>query len=68
MHSVKTGKDTFNFGLYRDKGLALLRNLKGQKTDKIEKNIIKVYKDIGFSLEIITNLREVDFLGVSLNL
>ena len=57
-----------NFGLYRDDGLALLRNLNGQETDKVRKNIIRVFKDIGFSLEIETNLKEVDFLDVSLNL
>ena len=57
-----------NFGLYRDDGLALLRNLNAQQTEKIRKNIIGVFKDIGFSLEIEINLKEVDFLDVSLNL
>ena len=57
-----------NFGLYRDIGLALLRNLNGQRNDKITKNIIGVFKYIGFSLEIETNLKEVDFLDVSVNL
>ena len=57
-----------NFGLYRDDGLALLRNFDGQQTDKVRKNIIGVFKDIGFSLEIETNLKEVDFLDFSLNL
>ena len=34
LHPVKTRKDTakIKFGLYRDDGLALLRNLKGQKS------------------------------------
>ena len=57
-----------NFGIYRDDGLALLRNLNGQETEKVRKNIIRVFKDIAFSLEIETNLKEVDFLDVSLNL
>ena len=57
-----------NFGLYRNDGLALLRNLNGQQTDKVRKNIIRVFRDIDFSLEIETNLKEVDFLDVSLNL
>ena len=56
-----------NFGWNRDGGLALIRNLNGQKTDKVRKNIIGVFKDIGFCLEIETNLKEVDFLDVSLN-
>ena len=57
-----------NFGIYRDDGLALLRNLNEQETDKVRKNIIRVFKNIGFSLEIETNLKEIDFLDVSLNL
>ena len=57
-----------NFGLYRDDGLALLRNFNGQETDKVRKNIIGVFRDIGFSLEIETNLKEVDFLDVRPNL
>ena len=46
----------------------IYRNLNGQRTDKIRKNIIGVFKDIGFSLEIETNPKEVDFLDVSVNL
>ena len=57
-----------NFALYRDNGLALLRNLNGKQTDKVRQNIIGVFKDIGFSIEIETNHRELDFLDVSLNL
>ena len=55
-----------NVGLYRDNGMALLRNLNGQHAGKVKKNIIGVFKDIAFSLEIETNLHEVDFLDVSL--
>ena len=57
-----------NFGLCRDDGLTLLRKLNGEQTDKVRTNIIRVFKDIGFSLENETNLREADFLDVSLNL
>ena len=56
-----------NFGLYRNDGLALLRKLNGQETDKVRKNIIRVFKDIGFSSEIETNLEEADSLDVFLN-
>ena len=55
-----------NVGLYRDNGMALLRNLNGQHARKVKKNIIGVFKDVAFSLEIETNLHEVDFLDVSL--
>ena len=46
-----------NLALYQDNVLALLRNLNGQQTDKVRKNIIGVFKDIGFILEIETNLK-----------
>ena len=57
-----------NFGLYRDDGLILLRNVKGQHMNKKRKTIIKIFKGIGFSIDIQTNLKEVDFLDVTLNL
>ena len=40
-----------NFGLYRDDGLALLRNLNRQQSDKVRKKIIGVFKDIGLRLK-----------------
>ena len=48
--------------------VALLRNLNRQETGKVRKSIIGVFKDIGFSLEIETNLKEIDSIDVSLNL
>ena len=53
-----------NFGLYRDDGLSLIRNLNGQQTDKKR----KTFKGIGFSIHMQTNLKEGDFLDVALNL
>ena len=70
LHPGKTREDTskIELWLYRHDGPALLRNLNRQETDKVRKNIIGVFKDIGFSLEKENNLKEVDFLHVSLNL
>ena len=45
-----------NFGLYRYDRLIILRNLNGQQMDKKRKTIIKMFKSIGFSLDIRTNL------------
>ena len=53
-----------NFGLYREKGLILLRNLNGQQINKKK----KVFKNIGFSTNTQTNLKEEDPLDVTLNL
>ena len=55
-------------GLYRDDGLTVLNKVTSQKTDKIRKKIIKVFKDNGISIDIETNLVEVNFLDVKFNL
>ena len=57
-----------NFGLYRDDGLVLLGNFNDQQMDKKRKAIIKNFKDISFSIDIQTNLKEIDFLDVTMNL
>ena len=41
-----------NFGLYRDDGLILLRNLNSQQMDKERKIIIKFFEYIGFSIDV----------------
>ena len=57
-----------NFGLYRYDGLIFLRNLTGLQMDKKRKTIIKIFNEIGFSIDIQTNLKDVDFLNLTLNL
>ena len=55
-------------GLYRDDDLVILRNVNGQQIDHTRKNIIKIFKDAGFSIAIETNSKEVDFLDITFNL
>ena len=57
-----------DIGLYQDDGLILLQNTNGQLTDKIRKNVIKLFKEIGLKIEIETNLKIVNFLDVTFNL
>ena len=57
-----------NFGLYQNDGFILLGNLNGQRMNKKRKFLIKIFKDIDFSINIQTNLKKVDFLDVTLNL
>ena len=45
-----------------------MRNENGQKTDRIRKEVIKIFKKIGFKIEIKTNLKVVDFLDITFNL
>ena len=46
----------------------ILNKVTSQNTDKIRKKIIQVFKDNGFSIDIVTNLMEVNFLDVTFNL
>ena len=54
--------------LYRDDGLIFLNTVTSQKSYKIRKKIIQIFKDNGFSIDIVTNLVEVNFLDVTFNL
>ena len=57
-----------NFGLYQDRGLILLRKLNGQQMDKRRKTFSKIFKEIAFGIDIQTNLKQVDFLDVTVSL
>lgn len=54
-------------GIYRDDGLLILRNVNGQQIYRIRKNIIKIFKDVGFSIDIETNSKVGDFLDIKFN-
>ena len=62
----KFGKE--NIGLYRDDGLACIKNLNGHQLDKLRKDITKIFKDMGLDITIQTNLKIVNFLDVTFNL
>ena len=57
-----------NIGLYRDDGLAVLRNVSGPNCEKIKKEFQKLCRQHGLKLIIKCNLKIVDFLDVTLNL
>ena len=42
-------------GLCRDDGLLILQNVNSQQIDQMPKNIIKIFKDIGFAIDVETN-------------
>ena len=46
-----------NCGLYRKNGLVILRNVNGQQINHTRKNIIKIFKDVVFSIDIETNTK-----------
>ena len=55
-------------GLYCDNGLILLHNTTGPKMDRIRKDVIKTFKDVGFKIDIKTNLKVIDFLDSTFSL
>ena len=56
-----------NVGLNRDDGLAVT-NQTPRNTDKIKKEICKIFKENGLSITADVNKKVVDFLDVTLNL
>ena len=60
------GKDLV--GLYRDDGLAIVRNLSGPEIERKRKAIIKLFKECGLNITIQTNLKIVNFLDIEMNL
>ena len=54
-----------NVGLYRDDGLAVLKNTSGPQTDRARKDLIKIFQDNGLKITVETNLSRVDFLDVT---
>ena len=56
-----------NCGLYRDGNLLIVCNVNRQQTDPTNANI-KIFKDVGFSIEVQTNSKVVDFLDITFNL
>ena len=57
-----------NTGLFRDDRFKVLRNMNARRADKMRTIIIKIFKEVGYQLEIKTNFKKVEFLEVTLNL
>ena len=60
--------DKKSTGLYRGDGLILFRNTSKQKTDPIQRDIIEIFKNSGFKIEMKTNLPIVDFVNETFSL
>ena len=67
LSKVKTSFGNLDFGLYRDDGLGYTRRLPGPKTERMRKDIIKLFQSHGLKIEISCNMHQVDFLDVSLD-
>ena len=55
-------------GLYRDDGLLILRNLNGQQIHRMCQNIINIFKDVGFAIDVETNRKIENSFEITFNL
>ena len=55
-------------GLYRDDGLTIQEYKNCQQIDQLRQKIIKIFNEIGFKIDIETNLKIVNFLDMTFNL
>ena len=68
LNALWNSHEKTDIGLYRDDGLAILRNSNPQNSDRARKQITQAFKDNGLKITSQTNLKEASFLGVTFNL
>ena len=54
-----------HFGLYRDDGLAVLKNKSGPQSEQVKKNIQKIFKEHGLDIIIQCNMKVVNYLDLT---
>ena len=57
-----------DLGLYRDDGLAVLKNKSGMQSEQVKKNIQKIFKEHGLDIIIQCNIKIVNYLDVIFHL
>ena len=57
-----------NIGLYRNDGLAIFTNISGPKSEKVKKDIQKLFKENELDIVIQCNMKKINYLDVTLNL
>ena len=60
--------DENEYGLYKDNGLLDLRNVNGKQIDRDTKNVIQLFKNFGFLVDIETSLKILDFFDIMFDL
>lgn len=68
LSQLETTINKSQMGLYLEDGSVSLRGADGQKMDKTRKNIAEIFKKIGLQINIVTNLKGIDFLDVTFDL
>ena len=65
---LSTIMDENEYGLYKDNGLLDLRNVNGKQIDRDTKNVIQLFKNFGFLVDIETSLKILDFFDIMFDL
>ena len=68
LHNLANVVNAHNIGLYRDDGLAILKDSSGPTAERTRKKIIKNFQEHGLKITADSNLVETNFLDVTLNL
>ena len=68
LHQLCLILDKDDVGLYRDYGLAVLRNSSGPDAEKMRKKVTQAFRQHDLQVTVDTNLTQIDFLDVTLNL
>jgi hypothetical protein len=68
LHNLSQVVTKEDIGLYRNDRLMVLRNSTKRRADILRKDIMKVFKNIGFDIDIVANMKAVDFLDVTFDL
>ena len=69
LHSLSEKYGLNTSGLYRDDGLCCFHDISGPDSERIKKDLVKLFKDrFNLRITIQTNLKIVDFLDVTFNL
>ena len=64
--SLKYNKN--NIGLYHDDGLVIFKNITVPKSEKVKKDVQKLFKENELDIVIQCNMKTVNYLDVTLNL
>ena len=67
IHQLGSKYERKNIGLYRDDGLAAIKASRTE-TDRLRKDITKMFEDLGLKITVETQLTKTDFLDVQLDL
>ena len=68
LHHLEQKLNLTSIGLYRDDGLAAMKNHSGPKADRTRKQLIQIFQSFGLQITVQTNLKSINFLDINLNL